>query len=99
MPLVPTDAPITIVEFSDYQCPFCKRWHDEVYGPLLDAYPGKIRFVYRHLPLTSIHPDAQSAAEAAMCAGEQDAYWEFHEKLFSSETLGSTDLPAVCAGT
>ena len=86
----PADAPITIVEFSDFQCPFCKRWHDEVYGPLLDAYPGQIRFVYRHLPLTSIHPDAQSAAAASMCAGEQGKFWEFHEKLFSSATLGST---------
>ena len=86
----PEDAPITIVEFSDYQCPFCKRWHDEVYQPLLNAYPGKIRLVYRHLPLTSIHPDAFPAAEAAMCAGEQNAYWPFHEKLFSSTTLGNS---------
>jgi protein-disulfide isomerase len=85
----PEDAPITIVEFSDFQCPFCKRWHDEVYGPLLAAYPGQIRFVYRNLPLTSIHPDAQSAAEAALCAGEQDAFWPFHEKLFGNTTLGN----------
>ena len=85
----PADAPVTIVEFSDYQCPFCRRWHDEVYEPLLAAYPGKIRLVYRHLPLTSIHPDAMSAAEAAMCAGDQDAYWQYHEKLFSSESLGT----------
>lgn len=87
--LGPADAPITIVEFSDYQCPYCRRWHDEVYEPLLAAYPGKIRFVYRHLPLESIHPEAIPAAEAAMCAGEQDAFWQFHEKLFSSEALGS----------
>ena len=87
--LGPEDAPITIVEFSDFQCPFCKRWHDEVYEPLLAAYPGQIRFVYRNLPLTSIHPDAQSAAEAAMCAGEQDAFWQFHEKLFSTTALGT----------
>lgn len=85
----PVDAPITIVEFSDYQCPFCRRWHAEVYKPLFAAYPGQIRLVYRNLPLTSIHPDAMSAAEAAMCAGEQDAYWPYHEKLFSSETLGN----------
>jgi protein-disulfide isomerase len=85
----PEDAPITIIEFSDYQCPFCKRWHDEVYQSLLNAYPGKIRLVYRHLPLMSIHPDAFPAAEAAMCAGEQNAYWPFHEKLFSSDALGS----------
>jgi len=87
--LGPADAPITIIEFSDYQCPFCKRWHDEVYEELLAAYPGKIKFVYRNLPLTSIHPDAQSAAEAAMCAGEQNAYWQFHDKLLSSEILGT----------
>ena len=88
--LGPADAPITFVEFSDYQCPYCRRWHDEVYEPLLAAYPGRIKFVYRHLPLTSIHPDAFPAAEAAMCAGEQDAYWQFHEKLFGNETLGSS---------
>ena len=84
----PANASITIVEFSDYQCPYCRRWHEQVYEPLLAAYPGQIRIVYRHLPLTSIHPDAFAAAEAAMCAGDQDAYWPYHEKLFSSETLG-----------
>jgi protein-disulfide isomerase len=84
----PQDAPITVVEFSDYQCPFCRRWHEQVYQPLLNAYPGKIKVVYRHLPLTSLHPDAFSAAEAAMCAGDQNAYWQFHEKLFSSDSLG-----------
>ena len=85
----PDDAPITIVEFSDFQCPFCKRWHQEVYEPLLAAYPEQIRLVYRHLPLTSIHPDAFSAAEAAMCAGEQNAFWQFHDKLFDGDLLGS----------
>jgi protein-disulfide isomerase len=87
--LGPENAPITIVEFSDFQCPYCRRWHEQVYKPLLAAYPGKVRMVYRNLPLTSIHPDAFAAAEAAMCAGEQDAFWQYHEKLFSSETLGS----------
>jgi protein-disulfide isomerase len=87
--LGPADAPITIVEFSDFECPFCRRWHAEVYKPLLAAYPGKIRLVYRNLPLTSIHPDALAAAEAAMCAGEQDVYWKYHDKLFSSESLGN----------
>ena len=86
----PKDAPITIIEFSDYQCPFCRRWHDEVYGALLAAYPGQIKLVYRNLPLTSIHPDAFSASEAAMCAGDQGAYWPFHEKLFAGDNLGST---------
>lgn len=87
--LGPADAPITIVEFSDYQCPFCRRWHQEVYEQLLAAYPGKIRMVYRNLPLTSIHPDAMAASQAALCAGEQDAYWPFHNKLFSSDSLST----------
>jgi protein-disulfide isomerase len=87
--LGPDDAPITLIEFSDYQCPFCRRWHQEVYQSLLAAYPGKIKLVYRNLPLTSIHPDAFPAAEAAMCAGDQNAYWQYHDKLFASETLGT----------
>jgi len=86
--LGPADAPITIVEFSDYECPFCRRFYAETYRPLLDAYPGKIRFVYRDFPLTSIHPDAFPSAVAAACANEQDAFWAYHDKLFSSEQLG-----------
>jgi protein-disulfide isomerase len=84
----PADAPITIVEFSDFECPFCRRFHEQTYQALLDAYPGQIRFVYRNLPLTSIHPNAMSAAVASLCAEEQDAYWEYHDKLFSSDLLG-----------
>lgn len=85
----PADAPITIVEFSDFQCPYCRQWNQTVYEPLMAAYPGKIRLVYRNLPLTSIHPDAQGAAEAAMCANEQNKFWEFHDKLFAGEGLGA----------
>ena len=87
--LGPADAPITIIEFSDYQCPYCRKWHEQVYQSLLNTYPGKIKLVYRHLPLTSIHPDAFPAAEASMCAGEQNAYWQFHDKLFGSDSLGN----------
>lgn len=85
--LGPDDAKIVIVEFSDFQCPYCRRFHDETYQSLLDAYPGQIRFVYRNLPLTSIHPNAMPAAVASLCANDQNAFWGFHEKLFSSETL------------
>ena len=85
--LGPDDAKIVVVEFSDYQCPYCRRFHDETYQALLDAYPGQIRFVYRNLPLTSIHPNAMPAAIASLCANDQNAYWDYHEKLFSSETL------------
>lgn len=83
----PENAPITIVEFSDYQCPFCKRWHDQVYQDLFKAYPGQIRLVIRNLPL-AFHPEALPAAQAAMCAGEQDAYWAFHDSLFGERPLG-----------
>ncbi len=85
--LGPDDAPIVIVEFSDFQCPYCRRFQSETYQPLLDAYPGQIRFVYRNLPLTSIHPNAMPAAVASLCARDQDAFWGYHDKLFSSEQL------------
>lgn len=90
--LGPKDAPITLVEFSDYQCPYCERWYTQVYKQLLAAYPGKIRFVYRNLPLTSIHPESMPAAEAAMCAGEQNAYWQYHDKLFDNQDKLGNDL-------
>ncbi len=86
--LGPADAPITIVEFSDYQCPYCQKWYKEVFAQLLASYPNQIRFVYRDLPLP-MHSEAVPAAEAADCAGEQGAYWKFHDALFSGqETLG-----------
>ncbi len=81
--LGPADAPITIVEFSDYECSFCARWHQQVYKRLLQEYEGKIRFVYRDFPLDSIHPNATPAAMAAHCAGEQEAYFLFHDAVFS----------------
>jgi protein-disulfide isomerase len=85
--LGPANAPITIVEFGDFQCPFCKQWHQETYQPLLAAYPGKIRVVFRDFPLTSIHPNAEPSAEAAQCANEQNAFWPYHDKLFNGDTL------------
>ena len=84
--LGPDDAPITIVEFSDYQCPYCTRWHEETYQQVLDAYPGQIRFVYRNYPL-SFHQNAMLSAQAALCAGEQNQYWAYHDKLFDEKDL------------
>jgi protein-disulfide isomerase len=84
----PEDAPVTIVEFSDYQCPYCIMWHEQVYHQLISNYGNKIRFVYRDFPLTQIHPGAEPSAEAADCANEQDKYWEYHDALFS----GNYDL-------
>lgn len=89
--LGPENAPITIVEFSDYQCPYCIRWYQEVYTRLMKDYQGKIRFVYRDFPLYSIHPEAEPAAEAANCAGEQNVYWQFHDALFGQKNgLGNS---------
>lgn len=94
----PEDAPIVIVELSDFQCPFCKRFHDETLQDLLEAYPGQIRFVYRHLPLTSIHPEAFPAAEASMCANEQNAFWPYHDQIFAHQDQLSRDLYLQIAG-
>lgn len=81
----PENAPVTIIEFSDYQCPYCARWYQDVYTRLMKDYQGKVRFVYRDFPLYSIHPEAEPAAEAANCAGEQGAYWQFHDALFGQK--------------
>jgi protein-disulfide isomerase len=86
--LGPANAPITIIEFSDYECPYCRRWHTEVFNQLRQEYGDKIRFVYRDFPLSSIHPDAEPAAEAANCANEQGAFWQYHDLLFSGIDSG-----------
>jgi protein-disulfide isomerase len=77
----PKDAPVTIVEFSDFQCPFCKSATATV-KQILDKYPGKVRLVFRDYPLVSIHPLAPKAHEAARCAAEQGKFWEYHDLLF-----------------
>jgi len=79
------NAPITIVEFSDYQCPFCQRWHEEVFTRLQEKYGDKIRLVYRDFPLYGLHQEAELAAEAANCAGDQEKYWDYHNLLFSGQ--------------
>jgi protein-disulfide isomerase len=80
----PADAPVTIIEFSDYQCPFCQIWYKQVYQQLLASYPDKLLFVYRDMP-SSAHPEALPAAEAANCAGEQSAYWKYQDALFNKQ--------------
>jgi protein-disulfide isomerase len=81
--LGPEDAPITIFEFSDFECPYCQRHNLEVFNRIMEAYEGQIRYVYKDFPLTAIHPNALPAAAAALCAHEQNAFWEFHDYLFS----------------
>jgi protein-disulfide isomerase len=84
-------APVTIVEFSDYECPYCSR-AEEVVKKVLDEYKGKVRLVYRDYPLPN-HGKAQKASEAALCAGDQGKYWEMHEKLFANQS--GLDLPQL----
>jgi protein-disulfide isomerase len=93
------DAPITIVEFSDYQCPFCKR-AEIVVQEVLKKYPDQVRLVYRNFPLEQIHQRARPAAEAALCANEQGKFWEFHDKVFGGNGLEEADLTgyATAAG-
>lgn len=81
-------APITIVEFSDFQCPFCARFYQDTLSQLEENYinNGKAKLIYRDLPLESIHKNAKSAALAAQCANEQDKFWDFHNKLFDGQT-------------
>jgi len=81
------DAPITIVEFSDFQCPFCAKFHSTTLPQLEANYidPGKVKFVYRDFPIQSIHPNAVPAALASECADEQGMFWEYHDLVFENQ--------------
>ncbi len=80
------DASVTMVEFSDYQCPFCKRHFLTVLPIIKKEYidTGKVRYVFRDFPIASLHPQAKKGHEAAYCAGEQNKYWEMHDTLFKN---------------
>ena len=75
------NAPITIVKFEDFQCPFCKQ-AQPVFNTVLSRYKGKVRLVHKDLPLDSIHPAARQASEAARCAQEDGKFWSYHDKLY-----------------
>ena len=83
--LGPDVASVTIIEFSDFECPFCERYAQQTHSRLLETYGGQIRFVYKDFPITGLHTNAFPAAVAAQCAREQDAFWPFHDLLFSGE--------------
>ncbi len=86
------DARVTVVEFSDFECPFCKRANGTM-ASLLEKYSGKIKLVYRDFPLENIHPLARRAAEAARCARDGGKFWEYHDVLFAqSPKLAPEDL-------
>jgi len=84
------DAPVTLVEFSDFHCPFCKRVQPTL-TQVLEKYPGKVRLLFRHLPLDALHPQARNAAEASWCAQDQGKFWEFHDLLFANAPKAAQD--------
>jgi protein-disulfide isomerase len=87
----PADAPVEIIEFSDFQCPYCLNALPTV-NQVIRTYGDRVRFVYRHYPLAN-HPRARPAAEAAQCAHEQGKFWEYHDRLFGNQALlGDADL-------
>jgi len=90
----PDDAPVTLVEFSDYECPFCKA-SESVVKQVLERYPTQVKLLFKNFPI-EMHPKARPAAEAALCAEEQGKFWEFHDKLFEkAPQIGSDQLGAI----
>lgn len=84
----PADAPVLIVEFSDFQCPYCRQVQPTI-KQLQAKYGDKLRWSFKDLPLISIHPEAQKAAEAARCAGDQDKFWEYRAKMFANTDINA----------
>lgn len=78
-----TDAPVTIIEFSDFHCPFCSKVQSTL-NQVLARYGDKVKLVYRHYPIDQLHPQAHRAAEAAACANEQGQFWTYHDKLYAN---------------
>jgi len=95
------DAPVTIVEFSDFQCPFCSRFYEQTLPSIMENYvdTGKVKFVYRDLPLDSLHPNARPVHIASECADEQGKFWVYHDMLFDKqsewERLPAADLQST----
>ena len=95
--LGPENAPVTIVEFSDFQCPYCSRVVPTL-KELVARYPEEVRVVFRHLPL-DFHAQARGAAQASICAGQQDKFWEYHDLLFANQkAMGRDQLSSFATG-
>lgn len=88
----PAGAPVTIVEFADFECPYCGGLYPTL--KLVERnYPDRVRFVFRQFPLVNIHPRAQKAAEASLCANEQQRFWEFHDSMYTNQA--QLEVPAL----
>jgi len=91
--LGPENAPVTFIEFTDYQCTFCKRYYDTRYPLILEEYGDRLKYVVLHYPLSQIHPQAEEAAQAAECASDQGKFFEYHNTLFKNNmALGRANL-------
>jgi protein-disulfide isomerase len=88
----PEDAPVTIIEFADYQCPYCERFYTQTFPQIIQNYGDRVRFVFRDFPLTSMHEYALKAAEASECADEQGKFWEYHDLLFVNQAALTQQL-------
>ena len=91
------NSPVTIIEYSDFECPFCQRFHQTL-QKIVAEYDGQVRWVYRHFPLTSIHQNAQKLAEGSECAtefGGNDAFWAYSEAIFSSNNYSNDALVKI----
>ncbi|MBO9309270.1 MAG: DsbA family protein [Chloroflexi bacterium] len=87
----PEEAKVTIVGFSDFECSFCARFYRDTYGTLKARYSDRVRFVFKHFPISAIHRNAERAAVAAECANEQGKFWEYHDRLFENQRNLSQD--------
>jgi protein-disulfide isomerase len=89
----PEDASVTIEAFSDFQCPYCKKFAEQTLPRLKEEYGDRVQFIFRDLPLTSIHPVAALAAQASGCAHDQGKFWEYHDLIYANQaTLSEAAL-------
>lgn len=89
------DAAVVVVEYSDFQCPYCKKYSDETRRQIADEYGDRVRMVFKHYPLEQIHPNAMTAAIAAQCAQREGKFWEVHERFFGQPN--ALDIDSVVA--
>jgi len=94
----PSDAPLELVMYGDFQCPFCAG-AQPILRRVRDRLAGRLRFAFRHFPLEELHPDARRAAEASEAAGAQDAFWSMHDALYANRgRLGLEDVAGLARG-